>query len=529
MIKLMLVDDEIEIRQGIRDMIDWQANGIYVCGEAGNGKEAISQAEKLEPQIILVDISMPIMNGLEFIEYLSIKKPSIKTVIVSGYDDFTYAQKALKLGAADYLLKPCRPAEILNTVLKLADEIKNEKSKLENLNKLKIQLRESLPLLKEKFLLRLLKEQNKYLGSVEEKAEFLKLKIELSGVKVLLISIDNYSSLVDELGNEDMELYKFAVNNIAEEILGDYYKCEVFGVDDDIAVVLNFDERQDETHLKELLKSIKSNINSYMCFTVTIGIGSNYKKISGIHSSYNEALQCLESRFFLGEDSIICYGDINTSESEQMVLPIEEEKQIIVALKTGDREELKTAYDIFFEDISKNKNPKHALDSCTALLFSIYHLCIERNININEVMNQNSLFEEIAKLDTVHQLKSRLFETINTVFDKLNKGKSFNKIISMAVEFINQNYQKDISLEIIAQELHFSAGYVGLLFKQSMGMSFVDYLHKVRIGKACEILRDYRLKTYEVSNQVGYFDEKYFTQIFKKITGMTFTQYRDNL
>jgi two-component system response regulator YesN len=99
----------------------------------------------------------------------------------------------------------------------------------------------------------------------------------------------------------------------------------------------------------------------------------------------------------------------------------------------------------------------------------------------------------------------------------------------MAVDFINQNYQKDISLDIIAHELHFSAGYIGLLFKQAMGMSFVDYLHKVRIGKACEILKDYRLKTYEVSNQVGYFDEKYFTQIFKKITGLTFTQYRDSL
>jgi len=277
MIKLMLADDEIEIRQGIRDMIDWQAHGIYVCGEAGNGKEAISQVEKLGPQIILVDIGMPIINGLELIEYLSINNPSIKTIIVSGYDDFTYAQKALKLGASDYLLKPCRPQEILQTVLKLADQIKNENKKVDNLNKLKTQLRESFPLLKEKFLLRLLKEQNKYLGSVEEKAEFFKLNIELTCVKVLLISIDNYSSLVKELGNEDVELYKFAVKNISEEIIGNHYRCEVFGVDDDIAIVLNFEMNQDETLLKDLLKQIRSNVNSYMRFTVTIGIGHHYR------------------------------------------------------------------------------------------------------------------------------------------------------------------------------------------------------------------------------------------------------------
>ena len=529
MIKLVLVDDEIEIRQGIRDMIDWETNGIQVCGEAANGRDGISLVEKMEPEIVLVDISMPVMNGLEFVEYLSRNKPMVKSVIISGYDDFLYAQRALKLGASDYLLKPCKPEEILQTVLKLIANIKNESSKRENFNRLKTQLRESLPLLKEKFLLRLVKEQYKYLGNIQEKAEFFKLNMELTQVQMVLVRIDNFSSLQEELGNEDMALYKFAVKNIAEEIVSAHFKCEVFDVDDDIAIVINYLENYDDAYLVELLKTVKNNVSSFLDFTVSMGIGNRYISITGMHSSYNEALQCLEARFFIGEDSIISYGDICISEAEQPVFPLEEEKEIINALKTGETGALYNAYDVFFSTISQQNNPKYVLNSCMALLFSIYHLCIERNININEIMKQNTLFEELLRLDTVHQLKSRLFETIKMVSGKLDKGRNFNKIVAMAVDFINENYHRDLSLEVIARELHFSAGYIGLLFKQSMGTSFVDYLHKVRIEKACEILKDYRLKTYEVANQVGYIDEKYFCQIFKKITGMTFTQYRGSL
>lgn len=528
MTRLMLVDDEIEIRQGIRDIIDWSSNKITICGEASNGKEAIALINELNPHIILVDISMPVMNGLELIEYLSVNKPLIKTIIVSGYDDFSYAQRALKLGASDYLLKPCRPEEIISTVLKSADIIKNESNNIENISRLKTQLRESLPLLKEKFLLRLIKEEYKYLGNIEERAEFFKLKIKLNSGNVILISIDNYSLLTEKFGNEDVELYKFAVKNIAEEILGNHFSCEVFEVDDDIAAIINFDQQVD-LQLKTLAQMIKSNINSYLDFTVTIGIGSTFFGASNMHTSYLKARKCLEAGFFIGEDSIITSEDINISDSNYPSFPIEEEKKIITAIKTGDSEELKKFYSVFFEEISKSNNLKQVVNSSMALLFSIYHLCIERNINISEIMKQETVFDELSKLDTVHQLRESLFETINWVFDRISKGKNTNKIVGMAVDFIDNNYHRDISLEMISQELFFSAGYIGMLFKQVMCMSFVDYLHKVRIEKACELLKDYRLKTYEVAKKVGYFDEKYFSQIFKKVTGMTCTQYRDNL
>lgn len=529
MTRLMLVDDEIEIRQGIRDLINWKENNVEVCGEACNGREAIKTIDEINPQIILVDIKMPVMNGLELIEYLSENYPMIKTIIVSGYDDFNYAQKALKLGASDYLLKPCRPEEILSTVLKAAAGIEEQRLKQDKISRLKIQLRESLPLLKEKFLIRLIKEEHKYLGNIEERAEFFKLKIRLNEGKVILIGIDNYSLLVEEAGNEDAELYKFAVKNIAEEILGGHFNCEIFEVDDDIAAIINSDGQQADSAVKALAQLIKNSIKSYMNFTVTVGIGDSFFDEAGMNTSYRQAQECLNGRFFIGEDTIITYKDINVNSSNELTFPLEEEKKIITAVKTANSEDLELAYENFFKEISKTNHLKQVINSCTALLFSIYHLCIERNININEITNQETVFEEISKLETVHQLKERLSGIIKTVFDRLNKGKNSNKIVGMAIDFIRQNYNKDISLEVIAQELHFSAGYVGMLFKQTMGISFIDYLHKTRIEKACEILKDCRLKTYEVSNQVGYFDEKYFSQIFKKITGMTCTQYRDTL
>jgi len=529
MVRLLIVDDEEEIRTGIRDLIDWETNGIQVCGEASSGMEALKCVDETEPDIMLVDIRMPIMSGLEVIESLSSGKQHIKTIILSGFDDFLYAQKALKLGTFDYLLKPCRPEEILDTVLKAKALIEAERKKKEVLSRYKLQLSESLPILKEKFLTRLVKGEYKYIGNIKTKFEFFKMGIHPGNIKVGIVRIDDYFSMLNRFSNEDMELMKFAVKNITGELIGSRFNCDVFESNDDIIAIINIDEEQ-KSSFQSILDEIRQKIKSFLGFAVSIGVGNYYSSIDDLQHSYDEALEALEIRFFSGEDCVIHYEDISCFEEMKNSFPLIEERDILNCIKFGNEKNLHLQFEAFFSEISSKSNSKeHFLKSGMALLFSIYHLCIEKGIDTDEFWGQYSPFDEIAKLDTVGKLKAKLWDIVKFAYDKFNNKKNSNKLIELATKFIKQNYYKDIGLDTVAHEIYITPGYVSLLFKQSLGTNFVDYLHKTRIEKACEILKDIRLKTYEVSTSVGYNDEKYFTQIFKKYTGMTPTQYRDTL
>lgn len=261
MLKLLIADDEEDIRKGIRNNVDWEANGIIICGEAEDGDEALGIIKEKNPDILIIDIRMPGTNGLEVLEAIYTSRRSIRSIILSGYDDFTYAQKAIKLGASDYLLKPCRSKDILESVLKIKAKIEAEKERTQSTGQ------------------------------------------------------------------------------------------------------------------------------------------SNGKQI-----------------------------EVNT--------------------------------------------------------------------------------------------------TVSGTSDTINTVKTGNKVISCALKFIEENFEKDLTLEMVSQKVFVNPKYLSTLFKQVVGENFVDYIQKVRVEKACELLKDISLKTYEVAYKVGYIDDKYFCQIFKKIKGITPGQYR---
>jgi two-component system, response regulator YesN len=530
MIKLLIVDDEEEIRSGIRDIIDWESNDICVCGEASNGVEALKLIDELSPDILLIDIRMPVKNGLEVIEAIAERKLSVRSIVLSGYDDFSYAQKSMKFGASDYLLKPCRPQEILDTVLKVKASIELENNKKKVYENLKIHFNKTLPVLKEKYLTRMITPEKKRLDKVQEDFLDLQIGLELKSFAVIVERIDRFSVLCESNNSKDIELFKFAVKNITEEILGAEYKCEVFEYNNDLVTIVNVYNQECISTISALANDIKTNISKLLGFSVSIGIGRYYEDINNIHLSYNEALKSIEAVFFMGPDSVIKYEDIFDCFESEACYPVNEEKEILQCIKLGNTEKLVLALDEFFNALCPEKLLKdHLIRSCTALALSLYHLCIEMNIETGNTFSHNfSFLSEIQKLENLEQLKIKLYKLSETIAEKVNSKKGGNKIIDSALKFINENYSSDLSLETVAKNVYITSGYLSLLFKQVVGVNFVDYLHKVRIEKACETLKNFRFKTYEVSSKVGYSDEKYFTQIFKKYTGMTPTQYRDS-
>jgi two-component system response regulator YesN len=528
MIRLMIVDDEEEIRQGIKNTIEWEANGVQICDTAENGKEAVEKIDRLQPEIILLDIRMPVMSGLQVLEHIKACHYSTKSIILSGYDDFAYAQSALKNGASDFLLKPCLPQEILETVLKVKALVEEEKGKKELLDGLKTRFHESLPFLKQMYLTKLLKKIQRQKVDFIENSALYKINLENRDISAALIRIDEFSAFAAQNSYEDAELYKFAIWNIADEILGAKLKCEIFQLYDDIVALIN---GRDRCELSGLLNEVKDNILKHLGLSISIGLGSACESIDTVYLSYDEAVKAIDFAFFAGPNSITEYEDIKELISYESAYPIHEETELLNSIKSGKSSELEENIEAFFKGLSRANYSKDVLlKSGMALLMSIYHLGIEKSIDPEEVFgNMQTTISDFLKLNSLASVKAKLYQLAYTSCEKLNNKKSSNKVVEKALQFISNNYNKDISLETVANEVFITPSYLSLLFKQTMAENFIDYLHKVRIEKACELLKNLRYKTYEVASMVGYNDVKYFSQLFKKYTSMTPSEYKSSL
>ncbi|QGQ97210.1 DNA-binding response regulator [Paenibacillus psychroresistens] len=531
MMKLLLVDDEEHTRMGIRKVIDWQSHGIEICAEARDGIEAIELIEKHKPEILLTDIRMPEMDGLELIEQVSLLFPTIKCIIMSGYEDFSYAQKALKLGVTDYLLKPCKKQEIMETVLKVKILIEAERLQEKSYEQLRSQFQESYPVLKERHLTKLVQSDNHSHLRTYEILSKLNIHFPYDYTSIMLLSIDNFYRLNEDYSSEDMELYKFCIKNISEETISAQHNCVVFEYNNEIVVILNKDTSLEVSSSSPLVESLKENINRFLPFTVSIGLSNCYKGLNQITQSYTEASKALKANHFMGENKIVAYAELSDDDPKDTSYPINMEKSILQALLNGDISEYEYLLNNFINSLKPESSSKdHFIVSTSAFIFSLYHLCVERNINTQNVFGPNFLeFSNMLSQSSMDHIKDNIYKTLIKINEELNSKKNNNKLFKTIIDYIDQNYDKDIDRETVAREVFITPGYLSLLFKQELKINFLDYLHKTRIEKSCLLLSNSGSKISDIAYSVGYNDEKYFFQVFKKYTGMTPNQYRNSL
>ncbi len=527
MVRLFVVDDETEIRKNVIKKIDWEANDIQICGEASNGKEAIEFLKEASPDILIVDIRMPIMDGLELTEYLSKHNPNLKVIILSGYDDFTYAQRALKFGAFDYLLKPSRAQEILEAVKKAKINIENERYQENTLHSTKLQLSEAIPMVKEKFLTQLIYKKVLDLDNIDERFNILGITLNSNNLVALIIHISDFMICIKNTTEDSVNSLKYKIKNIMKETLSSTCNYEVIEDSDDFILLLNDPGNK---HLLPLISTLKEKMNEYLHSDITIGIGRPKEDITNLYLSFHEATEALKASFFLGSNLIISFDDIENIYKSNISYPVETEKKILECLKpTNSIDDLETQFNEFFHSLNIGNIPKdYIIKACISLLLSVNKHCIERNIDTDIILgNGLSYLDDIYSLQNIDELKDKIWDILTCVRNNVTSNKSTNRLVSIATKYIKENYMNEISLEIIASKLYVTPSYLSMLFKNTLEMNFVDYLNKIRVEKACELLKDIRYKTYEVADLVGYNDVKYFCYIFKKVTGLTTSQYRN--
>lgn len=512
MYKVLLVDDERIITDGMAKVIDWESIGTTLIGTARNGIEAFSVIEQKQPDIVISDIKMPGMNGLELVEKVNSVFPHIRFILLSGFSEFDYAKQAMAYGVKHYLLKPCNEHSIMNAVTELCEELTQRQKREQFVQQMKVTLESVMPYAKEQMLKEIVTNQyeNKDLGYYHKL-----FQLDLHSIKVRLVLF--------QLEGEFHFEHIFAIKNIVEHILASYILSCTVGQN----VLLLIEDEDDTLNFHRQIENIKKTYFQYYQLDCTIAI-SDEGSISHANKLYKEALDCLAYRFYLNEGGIITTKDIsnpcNLAEGDFYF----DDQNFCRLVKSGSWEDVKKEISTFINHLIYLKLDIHTTKSYVIQLFnSMIRLCEAEQMN--KYLVQLTVLLEMETIQTMKTFFESVAQEITSMFYNQNR-KKHSAIINKVIEIIDKHIgNQHLSLHWVANEmLYMNADYLGKLFKKETGEKFSNYLTKQRIEMAIKLIeKENDVKVFEIAEKIGYGENpQYFSQVFKKHTGYTPSEYK---
>lgn len=524
MFKLLLVDDKKDLVDGIAAAVHWQEKGVEVfCFY--NGKDALAHLLKDPPDMVITDINMPYMSGLELVRAAAEPYPAVRFIVLTGYDEFSYAREALHLGVVEYLSKPVRIEEIEELVMKEKARLTEERKKQKDLADIRVKFNQSLPYIKGRWFQSFIQEQSVISSAaLADKFQEMEVPLDTACFHVVLIERDNVYDVAKNPDTSDRKLLLYAIENISKEIMGGSCACEVFQyTENSLVLVCNYKPEVNRIvnhyELYSRLVEIRRNFNEFFGATISIGIGECYEDVEGLRRSFIEAKEALSQKFYFGNNSIISIQDIvKGSPPSQAVYPKELEKTMIQLIKQGELARVEKELDAYFEILKQMKTfvPSSIREHMINFLLKMRSECsAEHGVNIIELLDD---FRQQKTLADIKEWFGSYIRYLCEIQDVENTGIR-NEILKVR-EYIDIHYQESITLKKMADYIYISQSYLSFTFKEIMNINFNEYLTKVRIERAKELLESNRYRIYEVCELVGYSDKKHFGELFKKHTGV---------
>lgn len=535
-IKVFLVEDEMVIRRGIKNSIDWEKEGYIFCGEASDGELAYPMIIKEKPDILITDIRMPFMDGLELCKLVKKELPDIKILILSGYDEFDYAKEAIRLGVTEYLLKPISSGKLLEALNGVSESIRREKEDKDLVHKYMEEMRENTEHEKQKFFEQMIAGNLSMADALETGKKYeMNLSAGMYNLLLFRFTLGEENRKSGELLGEA----EYAIEKLTERL--EYVFEFQRGVEGWAFLLMADNEEQMSERVKELSKDLEEIMENYSTIAYFGGIGQPVARLRELERSFREAERALAARFTMELNRIISVEDIRMAQNVDTLDDIEitsfgeiEKTRTMLEkfLNNGAEDEIDEFVDVYISEL-----PEENLKSVLMRQYIIMDAYIvmmsfcEKIEGIEGEMQAQSeeLKNSMKTIQTLEEIKNyirMLLKKIIGVRDTIS-GRRYSDIIEIAKDQIRKTYMSDeISLNTIAAEVGMSPSYFSSIFSKEMGKTFVEYLTEIRMDRAKELLMCSSMKTSEIGYEVGYKDPHYFSYIFKKTQNCTPKEFR---
>lgn len=535
MIKVLLVDDELLIRTNLKLMLDWSRLGFAVCGEAANGIEALALAERERPDLIVSDIRMPRMDGLELSRELARRFPRVKLIVLSNFDDFDYVKGALQNGAVDYLLKHrLNEAELTAALMRAKEQLPGSSGTEGGQQAADKPNANHMLALKKTFIVQLIAGFAYSQAELDMHIGMLRLKLDTRNVVPVIVSVDDYRTRLSDASLKATELLQYSIVNIAEEILNEAGNGAFSHMNDEKFVILfSFphvrSEAEIERSLHEAIARISNCLRAFLNISVSFSIGPMCVRIAELPGSCRQAEAQMKERFYRGKNVILKNNPLHRDNDVIAGLDIGLEKQLTSSLKRHDSQ---AVTDVIEHVFSRIQSDSLSLESSQIIfndLLSLLHRVAKENrIELAALYpDQTPPHESLSRFETLDEVK-RWFAALFGLYFQLSlpdQENHYSDYARKAIHYIRNHYGENISQADAADYAGISSTYLSTIFKNEVGLGFSEYLCDVRLGSAKAYLEEGQTDMKDIARLCGFNNYNYFFNTFKKKIGVTPGEY----
>ncbi|GIP53201.1 response regulator transcription factor [Paenibacillus vini] len=520
MLQVMLVDDEPLVHHHLGAMSDWKSHGFELSGEAYSGSMALQAMEQSQPDIAIIDVNMPGMNGVELQRTIREHYPAVKTIMLSSYDDYDYVRECLRNGAVDYLLKHRLDEQSLITILKKAEQELQEEAKqlgsrvaggeadegkgMESVRESVAQMLIGVP-----GAAQTLEEDIRQSRLFANSVRFAAAAVQIVPFRLLTESRSDMQ--INRLVRQAVELVQQSLGDPAE-------RMAVYVENGRLGVVFAFKERSEQAAASEaarLMSNVSHSLELFLNLKCIYAVGHICGSMSKLEASYRGAERSIDA------SSSSLKEEDRGSSSPRLSLTIEEQKQLLLSIERLDKEEVHRLISAVFTSIRKLPLHSQSVQMVVSELLSIGEKTVPMDDAAAVGLPSREELENIGSMAEIEQWLLTYFESLLDRLRERQASGPYSRHVSQAIMLILERYQSYITLELAAGAIGLNTSYLSRIFKEETRMTFSEYVNRVRIDASCKLLESGRFTVKQISSQVGFTTYNYFFKVFKESTGMT--------
>ncbi|MFC5471159.1 response regulator [Cohnella suwonensis] len=531
--RVLIVDDESAVHEQLMTLIPWEELGWEVVGHAYNGEDAKKLTETYRPNLILTDLKMPLLDGLGFMSWLEKSGNAAKVIVLSGYGEFEYSRSAFLLGAYDYLLKPIQESELLVALGKAVDQIRRDTlSQSDRINE-KAVLGEGLTLKQDEFLTQAIGASLTDENEIVVQAERLMLRLPENGYAAIAVRFLDFEEQMQARYEGDRTAFYFAARNIMREISrSSSLVFRNLRQSNEFVLIKSLSDKKANL-MEPMLSKLQRLLDEGLKMRSVIGVSTCKQRISKLAAAYSESQIALESLKIAGDLKIAFHDPLSASipkgTSTMEMLWSDIGLLFDLLAETGslrDNDKLIAKIEqAFHEKTIEGTSVSEWKQAMSDLVRKIDPYPMNEDMRI--LLNEVKASVQAVRIPYTKELLLKWTELFMARNADAMKSKSGKPLIDAIKKYIDENY-KTVSLDQAAERFYLNKNYFCSLFKNMTDVSFMEYVTDLRMEHAKRLLANSNLKTYEVAEMVGYSDQRYFSQVFRKHTGTQPTQYRQN-